>query len=396
MVEYTINDDLNCDSVCEPEVEVENERAETTIVKHPFSPSDIKLSTPPMNLGQLIEMIQEGCIKFDPDYQREQNLWSPIQQSRLIESVLLGLRLPAFYFEELGPDNWTIIDGLQRCCAIRNFCVDESMTLEGLEFLGEGFEGKKYSELSFSTKRQIKMLPITVNLLEKGVTPMVKYVLFGRLNSGGVKLTPQEIRNAVFCGPAIDAIREMAHSDDFVRATCNHVETKRKTDMDFVSRFVAFYVSGWENYEPDLETYINGAMTDFKDNWSTQDRLKLVVTFKEIMYLAYELFGNRAFRKQESLTDRRRPLNKAYFEVISVLLAKLDKNQRDFLLVHKELMNTNMCLAMRYSQTYRNSFSGGTGDPSAVKTRFSWMEQIINLTLNNKKIRINDNKIESM
>lgn len=392
MVEYTINDDLNCDSVCEPEVEVENERAETTIVKHPFSPSDIKLSTPPMNLGQLIEMIQEGCIIFDPDYQREQNLWSPIQQSRLIESVLLGLRLPAFYFEELGPDNWTIIDGLQRCCAIRNFCVDESMALQGLEFLGEEFEGKKYSELSFATKREIKMLPITVNLLAKGGNPMVKYVLFGRLNTGGIEWKPQEIRNAVFYGPAIEAIRVMAHSEEFREATCYCVETKRRTDMDLVSRFVTFYVKGWESYYPDLDTYINHALTIFRDEWSQPDREKLAINFKEVMSLSISLFGDQAFRRE----GRNHPLSKPYFEVISVLLAKLDKNQREFLLVHKGLLNENMCYAMQYSQTYRNSFSVGTGNPTAVKTRFSWMEQIINHTLNNKKIRINDNKIESM
>lgn len=365
-------------------------------ITQPFSPSDISISTPPMNMGDLIDMIKEGWVEFAPIYQRAPDLWSPKQKSRLIESILLGLRLPAFYFEEITKKRWALIDGLQRCCAIKDFCVDESMTLTKLEFLGKEYEGIKFSDFDFATRRDIRMLPITVNVLSQGVPDMVKYILFRRLNTGGVPLTNQEIRNAVFCGPAIDAVRKMAQSDEFKRATLDKIESKRKTDMDFVSRFVAFYFSGWKNYEPDLDNYINKSLENLNKENDSSFLDQMIRDFKCSMFLAYELFGNRAFRKQESLYDRRRPLNKAYFEVISVLLAKLDKNQRDFMLEHKELLNENMCCAMRESQTYNNSFSGGTGDPSAVKTRFSWMEQIINLTLNNKKIRINDNKIESM
>ena len=172
-------------------------------ITNPFSPSDISLSNPPMNLGDLIDMIKEGWINFGTEYQREENLWSDTQQSRLIESVLLGLRLPAFYFEEVNKRQWNIIDGLQRCCAIRNFCVDNILTLSDLEFLSNEFNGKRYKDFDFPTKRDVRMLPITVNILAKGVPDMVKYVLFKRLNTGGIPLTNQEIRNAIFSGPAI-------------------------------------------------------------------------------------------------------------------------------------------------------------------------------------------------
>ena len=91
------------------------------LITTPFKPSDIRLTTPPMNLGDLIDMIREGWVNFGTDYQRAGNLWNDEKQSRLIESVLLGLRLPAFYFEEVSKRQWNIIDGLQRCCAIKNF-----------------------------------------------------------------------------------------------------------------------------------------------------------------------------------------------------------------------------------------------------------------------------------
>ena len=361
-------------------------------ITNPFSPSDISLSNPPMNLGDLIDMIKEGWVNFGTEYQREENLWTEAQQSRLIESVLLGLRLPAFYFEEVNKRQWNIIDGLQRCCALRNFCVDNKLALSDLEFLSKEFDGKHYSDFDFPTKRDVRMLPITVNILAKGVPDMVKYVLFKRLNTGGIPLTNQEIRNAIFSGPAIETIKRMAKSREFVKATEEKVETKRKTDMDFASRFAAFYVLGWKNYKPDLERFINEAMETLRDKWSESQRATMENDFKESMKLAYDLFGNWAFRRRRDKNARRTPLNKAYFEVIGVMLAKLDFGKRRELLHNKELLVTNMITAMKGNQTYWNSFSGGTGDRNAVKLRFSYMEQIIQMTLNNKTIMITDDK----
>jgi len=361
-------------------------------ITNPFSPSDISLSNPPMNLGDLIDMIKEGWINFGTEYQREENLWSETQQSRLIESVLLGLRLPAFYFEEVNKRQWNIIDGLQRCCALRNFCVDNTLTLSDLEFLSNEFNGKRYKDFDFPTKRDVRMLPITVNILAKGVPDMVKYVLFKRLNTGGIPLTNQEIRNAIFSGPAIETIKRMAKSREFLKATEKKVETKRKTDMDFASRFAAFYVLGWENYKPDLERFINEAMETLRDKWDETQRSTMENDFKESMKLAYDLFGNWAFRRRREKNARRTPLNKAYFEVIGVMLAKLDSDERRQLLKSKNLLVTNMITAMKGNQTYWNSFSGGTGDRNAVRLRFSYMEQIIQMTLNNKTIMITDDK----
>ena len=86
------------------------------------------------------------------------------KQSRLIESVLLRLPLPAFYFDEIIEHEndinkrrsvWQIIDGLQRCSAFNNFIVKQSLALENLEFLTR-FNGAKYDELSRELQRRIK------------------------------------------------------------------------------------------------------------------------------------------------------------------------------------------------------------------------------------------------
>ena len=360
------------------------------VITQPFSPSDISLSTPPMNLGDLIDMIEHGWINFGTSYQREQNLWDDVKQSRLIESVLLGLRLPAFYFEEVSKKKWNIIDGLQRCCAIRNFCVDGSLELSSLEFLSDRFNGSKYENFNFEIKRDIRMLPITVNVLSKGVPDMVKYILFKRLNTGGIELTPQEIRNAVFQGQGIDTIEAMAHDEAFLEATCCSIETRRKTDMDFVSRFVTFYVKDWHDYNSDMETFINECMLDLRDNATTEYLQNMKSDFHDTMVLVTSVFGNRAFRKQTSMHERRRPLNKAFFESLGSVVARRTPSERQMLLSNKKLFVSNMMNAMNDSNAFFMSFSGATGRKDTVIRRFSTIEQIVNDTLRNKKTKLSN------
>ena len=355
------------------------------VITQPFSPNDIKLSNPPMNLGDLIDMIKYGWIDFHTEYQRKEDLWSPRKQSRLIESAMLGLRLPAFYFEEVTRRHWKIIDGLQRCCAIRNFCVDESLKLCELEFLD--FNGKKFSDLPFDLRRDIRMLPVTVNVLDGGMPDKVKYILFKRLNTGGMELKPQEIRNAVFQGKAIELVKELASNSSFLKATCHKIPTKRMQDQDFVTRFMAFYLLGYENYEPDLDNFMNTCLELVNLGMFSQEKIDCMKNdFTQGMELAYTIFGDDAFRKRESVKDYRRPINKAYFEVIAVNLAKLDEKGIGRLLNHRDLFKENLIEEMSKNKSYNYAFSSGTGQPDNVTKRFSRFAEILNASKKKKKI----------
>ncbi len=375
------------------DISIESEYIETELnspsykaIVSPFSPNDIRLSTPPMNMGDIIDMIQYHYIDFDTEYQREQNLWDDTQQSRLIESVLLGLRLPAFYFEEVSKKKWRIIDGLQRCCTIRNFYVDKTLRLQNMEFLTD-FEGKTIDDFPFEIKRDIRMLPVTVNVLENGVPDDVKYILFKSLNTGGITLSTQEIRNAVYIGKAIDIIKEMSVYPAFTSATLNTIPTLRKQDMDFVSRFVAFYLIGYENYTvPDLDEFINTCMKGIKKGEYDDKTETMKRDFVKAMNLASQIFGDDAFRKRTSKKDYRRPLNKAYFEVISVGLAKLSDEESKKLLLHKELFKDNLIKEMKDNQSYSGAFSSGTAKKESVRKRFSVFNEILIKSINGIKI----------
>ncbi|MCD8210384.1 MAG: DUF262 domain-containing protein [Prevotella sp.] len=345
----------------------------------PFSPNDIRLSTPPMNMGEFIDKIEQNVINFGADYQREQNLWDNTQQSRLIESILIGLRLPAFYFEEVNKKEWRIIDGLQRCCAIRNFCVDKTLSLENLEFLSEKFEGKKYDDLSFEDQRDVRTLPVTVNVLERGTPEDVKYILFERLNTGGITLLPQEIRNAIYVGKAIDIVKELSKEESFLKATSYKIPTKRKKDMDFVSRFVSFYLTSYKEYNiPDLDNFININMKKIKYGQYDDNVLSgMKVDFIKAMELASKIFEDDAFRIRKSKSDKKRSLNKAYFEVISVNFSRLSEDEAKILLKRKEVFKERLIYEMKNNTSYYNSFTTGTATKDSVKKRFSTFNNVL-------------------
>ena len=363
-------------------------------ITHPFNPNDIEIEIPPYTIGYLIDRIEHGEINMNTDFQREGNLWNEEQQSRLIESILLGLPLPAFYFDTANK-KWDIIDGLQRCCSIENFCVKKTLRLKGLEFLAEKdgkqyLEGLGFDDLDRELQRGIITRPITVNLIKKAPRS-IRFILFKRLNTGGLELTPQEIRNAVYQGYATDTIKSMAKLPEFIQATGGKISTSRMQDRDFVSRFVAFYLIDYSKYQPGLDDFINRSM-DLLEKEAKDIENK----FKKGLNLSYKIFEEDAFRKRTDTNDKRRPINKAYFEVITVFFAKLSESEEKLLLENKETLKNNLIELIRNNR-YSNALSRGTGTKDSVNIRFSWFEQVLKKSIKGINIIISDdNKIEDI
>lgn len=362
-------------------------------ISHPFNPNDVEIETPPFSVGYLIDRLEHEEINMNTDFQREGNLWTSEKQSRLIESILLGLPLPSFYFDTMNKQ-WDIIDGLQRCCSIENFCVKRTLKLTGLEFLAKKdgkpyLDGLGFDDLDRTLQRSIITRSITVHLIKKAHRS-IRFILFKRLNTGGLELTPQEIRNAVYQGKAADTIKKLASLSEFKNATGGRIPTNRMQNRDFVSRFIAFYLIEYTNYQPGLDDFINSSMELLEKT----DVEKLEVDFKRSLKLAINVFDDDAFRKRTHKDDRRRPINKAYFEVITVVFSKLTSIEQEQLIKNKRILKNNLIRLMQ-SDRYSNSLSGGTGTRDSVFIRFSWFETVLKKSINGIKIKINDdNKIE--
>ena len=112
------------------------------IITKPFNPKDVDIISQPMVISQIVENLRDGDIILDPDFQRIPDLWGDQKQSRLIESLIIRIPLPTFYFDAGDNDKLIVVDGLQRLYAIKRFMALENddpqrLLLTGLEYLTE-------------------------------------------------------------------------------------------------------------------------------------------------------------------------------------------------------------------------------------------------------------------
>lgn len=152
-------------------------------------------------------------------------------------------------------------------------------------------------------------------------------------------------------------------------------------DRDFVTRFVSFYITPYSNYEPDLDTFMTKGMGLIK-SLSVEQRTQMKNDFDKAMQSAFQIFGDDAFRKRRSVNDRRSPINKALFEVLSVSFSKLNDTETQILLAKKDIFKTKF-IELNNDDSFFGSIGGGTGEKTRVAKRFSDIKRIINETISN-------------
>ena len=277
----------------------------------PFDPSKIDIGMRTMELSSIIKRLKYNEINMNTDFQRKSGLWTPIQKSQLIESLLLRIPLPAFYFDGGKMDDWLIIDGLQRITALKEFIIDETLRLCGLEFFHD-LNGMKFSELPRAFIRRIEETNIIAYIVKDGTPANVKYNIFKRINTGGLELKPQEIRHALYQGPATRLCKRFAKFSEFQTATTYSIRDDRMMDQEFVLRFVAVCYYGIDKYGGIPDNYLNGAM-EYLNSAECADETEIERQFKRVMTASAKIMGRYAFRKI-GYTGMRRPINKAIYE----------------------------------------------------------------------------------
>jgi len=344
-------------------------------IERPFNPKEINIKSKTMSLDNIIKRIRESEIDMAPDFQRKGDLWTPDKQSRLIESMLIKLPLPAFYFDGTEDEKWLVVDGLQRLSAIKNFVVDENLRLQGLEFL-ENINGKTFSELPRNYRRMIEETEIVAYIINPGTPADVKFNIFKRINTGGLVLEPQEIRHALNQGIPSKFVANLAQLNSFKEATQNVIATDRMLDREFVTRFLAFYLNGPKGYKPDLDTFMTSSMGQL--NTKTNDELnKIQVAFDKAMKLSKIIFGKWAFRKVYSTNERRKPINKALFEVWSVELANLTLEEQKRAVSRKKSIFQEFTKLMNTDNTFVAAITSATGDKGRVNYRYNKIREIL-------------------
>ena len=231
-----------------------------------YDPEKINIFTKEPTIEQLLRRIDEEALDLAPDFQRHANIWRDGAKSRLIESILIRIPLPAFYIDATDEDKWLVVDGLQRLSALKQFMSDKTLRLCELEYL-TNLDGKTYDEIERRYQRRIQETQVTVYLIEKGTPPEVKYNIFKRINTGGLPMTPQELRHALNPGKATKFLAKLATSNEFEQVTnLSKLRKMRMDDREFILGFLAFTLTSYKDYQSEkpalvLENYLNGKMT---------------------------------------------------------------------------------------------------------------------------------------
>jgi len=364
------------------DVEIEEVEGAATGDTKPWDPSKIRISTKPFSLRQVVDMIDDNDIDLAPDFQRLY-VWKPKQRWRLIESILLGIPLPAFYFNQDAAGAMQVVDGVQRLTTIHRFAAKKSdERLADLEYL-QYLNGNSFADLDVVLKRRFQQTQIFVNVIEPQTPDEVKFDVFRRINTGGSPLTSQEIRHCMSRARSRDLLKRLVGLPSFAQATAGAFKgEKRMADREMALRFCAFRLL------PDLDLYrdfnsLDSFLLDFirqidgvhkeKPQITDESLERLAKDFDRAMRSAFVVFGKYAFRKYPTWAKQRGPINRALFESWAVALADYEPQA---LQAHgPQILKATRARMEDYK--YNTATTQGTGDFHKVKLRFTAARELI-------------------
>lgn len=392
----------------------------------PFDPNKITINTKIVNVTDLMRRLEQQTIKLDPDFQRRE-VWDNERKCQLIESLLLKIPIPLFYVAADSSERWTVVDGLQRISAIRDFTLGkkyleykfgnrklsggekvpqkgDGFPLKGLSFCADELEGKKMIDLEHDENlikyyNRIVETNFTFVIIDPSTPEEVKFNVFKRINTGGMQLTSQEIRNALYGGPATRLLNELSKTEDFKKATTYSVKDNRMEDKELILRFLAFHIRDPFTYNKtyNIDNWLSEAMIiinalpnldnrEFrkliaKGNIKKDDILitsidKLKNDFIIAMNRGYEIFGEHAFRKS-CPGQRRTPINKSLFETWGVLLAQLNETQYNKLILSKRNLLAEYEIILR-DDRFIIDISRDSMKKTSVENRYTTVKNLVN------------------
>ncbi|MBD2254249.1 DUF262 domain-containing protein [Nostoc parmelioides] len=309
-------------------------------VNEPFEATEIRVETRQKTINYLLSKIINNKLELYPEFQRK-SVWNEVAKSRLIESILLRIPLPAFYIDATNENNWLVIDGVQRLTSLKEFVIDKKLRLTGLESFTE-FNGKIYDEIPRNYQRRIEETPLTVIFIEPGTANNFKQVIFERINTGGSSLSIQEIRHALNQGKATKLLENLAVSSEFKIATDNGIKPDRMADRECILRVLVFMINDQEIFKKSksFKRILDKSMS-YINSMSVEEINLIEKQFLNLMKLAYDIFGKDAFRKMKVGT-KRYPINKALFESWCVNLFKLSDQEIKIIKEKKENIKHRM------------------------------------------------------
>ncbi|MFM5802743.1 DUF262 domain-containing protein [Aeromonas veronii] len=358
----------------------------------PFDPTSISITSKVVSLESVLRRIKNNTINLNPDFQRKV-VWDQARKSRLIESMMLRIPLPMFYVAEDYEGSWEVVDGLQRLSSIREFLLGKDydgkgFKLKGLEFWGDLYDGHDFFNLQKITGssmmvNHIMETELSFTIIKPDTPEKVKRNVFKRINTGGMKLSEQEIRNALYQGRSTRILSTLVATADYINSLGRTVHDDRMAGRELILRFFAFKILKIRNYKGDMDDYLSIAMESINKGFYTVDDVNQEIPSDETlkaMFItgiqrAYQLFGDHAFRK--SFKNRKKtPINKSLFDTWMCFLSTLHND------IYQRLLDDKKVWSERYYEIltdsdFDNAISRYSSDISSVKYRYRTIREII-------------------
>ena len=332
-----------------------------------LDPSRLDIESRQVPLEELLARMRGG--ELDVGLPSDRDAWSDSIKSRLIESLLIRIPLPALYVDAADEDRWVVIDGRRRMSALGDFMLDKAYVLGGLEYLTE-LEGQGYDDLARALKRRLGETQVTVELVKPGTPTAIRCNIFHRINP---RLTHQEVRDAVIRGAGSELLGTLADGPAYRAAT--GVEAAKAIDRESILRFLALFPLA---HPPPLDRPFQEVLTATLEALGEESldgmlrRHLLTQRFEAAMAVAADLFEGRAFRTEEG----EEAVSPALLETVSVALARLDNAECERLRARRDEV-IKAFTELLHDQDFVAAVAPGIDDPASVRHRHAAVRDLL-------------------
>lgn len=347
-----------------------------------FAINDINIKTEQQSGHFLLDMLKHSEINLDTPFQRSSDLWPTEVMSRFIESMMLRFPIPPFYFNVAFRENdsrkphWEVIDGLQRLSALQRFFFGDpdgkKLVLKGLDFFPE-LNGKTAEELPRHLKRNIDSSQITLFLVYPNTPKQVKYRIFERVNTGGLKLNDQEIRHALNQGRAVEILASATKLG--LRDNGVLLDAGRMKDQELALRCLAFRIFDAGEFPDSMKKFLDNAIEKL-GAMSKNEATELISDFSDSVAFVKKVFGKIAFRRTETS-----PINRALFDSYTYSVSQLSDSAKSRILRRKNRANEIYKESLE-NENYIKSITSATARIENIKLRFSVARDVIGRIIN--------------
>lgn len=277
----------------------------------------------PMSIGEILSIYENEELDIHPEFQRFFR-WSPLQKTKLIESILLGIPIPSIFVSQREDGIWDVIDGLQRLSTIFEFVGvlrDEDGTylppsvLTNTDYL-PSLKNKMWNNeddfensLDQSQRIDFKREKLNVQIIKKESDPSIKYELFQRINTLGSKLSDQELRNCILImtnRDFYDWLDDLANYEPFVNCVClSDKDMIEQYNLELALRFLIFKNIDLNDITSTLylAQFITDKMMEFSESPSF-DKEKEMQVFKDTFDLLDNTLSENSFKRYYSEKDK--------------------------------------------------------------------------------------------